>query len=101
MSHYKCVACKTRLYVATGPPEQPKELCPGCGSPLQPVGELAEVFGFRAVKSGGSAAELEGAAVQRRDAISAQARLDADRWLDDGGRVRDETVPLPRPKSIR
>jgi hypothetical protein len=100
MSHYKCVACKTRLYVVTGPSDQ-EELCPGCGSPLQPVGELAEVLGFRAVKAGDSAGELEGPAARRRDAIAAQARLDADRWLDDGGRVRDETVPLPRPKTIR
>jgi hypothetical protein len=101
MSHYKCVACKTRLYVATGPSDQPADLCPGCGAALQPVGELSEVFGFRTVKSVGSPADLEGLAVQRRDAIATQARLDADRWLDDGGRVRDETVPLPRPKTIR
>lgn len=101
MSHYKCVACKTRLYVATGRSDQADELCPGCGSPLRPVGKLAEVFGFRSVESGDSAGDLEGAAAQRRDAIAAQARLDADRWLDDSGSVRDETVPLPRPKTIR
>lgn len=45
--------------------------------------------------------DLDTPAAQRRDAIATQARLDADRWLDDGGSVRDETVPLPRPKSIR
>lgn len=31
--------------------------------------------------------------IARRDAILAQARLDAERWIDDGGSFRSEAVP--------
>jgi hypothetical protein len=48
MPHFKCVACKTRLYSAVGPDDLVGDLCPGCGSLLEPVGELAEIVGFRA-----------------------------------------------------
>ena len=49
MPHSKCVACKIRLYSAGAPAELTAELCPACGAPLEPVGSLAEVVGFRRV----------------------------------------------------
>jgi hypothetical protein len=104
MPHFKCVACKTRLYSAAGPADLVGDLCPGCGSLLEPVGELAEIVGFRAIKHRDSAADdsLPGAHERiagrvddffaRRKAILAQARLDAERWVDDGGRFSPEAV---------
>ena len=54
MPHFKCVGCRTRLYSAAQPANLPGDPCPGCGSLLEPVGELAEIVGFQAIKPGGS-----------------------------------------------
>ena len=50
MPHFKCVACRTRLYSASARAELVGDLCPGCGALLEPVGALAEVVGFQAIK---------------------------------------------------
>jgi hypothetical protein len=83
-------------------------LCPGCGSLLEPVGELAEVLGFQHIKSGKSADDGDAPGTHQRiaerfddflarcEAILAQARLDAERWLDDGGCFRAEAAALTR-----
>ena len=57
MPHFKCVACKTRLYSAVGPDDLVGDLCPGCGSLLEPVGELAEIVGFRSIRDRDSAVD--------------------------------------------
>jgi len=111
MPHFKCVACKRRLYGAAGLDDLADDLCPGCGSPLEPAAELAEIVGYRSIKSNDGAADdsppgaHQGIAdnfLVRREAILAQARLDAGRWLDDGGSVSPEAVAealaLPRPR---
>lgn len=114
MPHFKCVACKSRLYSAAGPGDLVGDLCPGCGSLLEPVGELAEVIGFRAIKDRDSADEgspprthqrIAGRVddfFARRKAILAEARLDGARWMDDGGSLSPEAVAeaiaLPTPK---
>jgi hypothetical protein len=109
MPHFKCVACKTRLYNAAGPSDRVGDLCPGCGALLEPVGELSEVVGFRSIKSRYSAGDAPGMHEQiaervddflaRRQLILTRARLDAQRWIDDGGSFRPEAVPLPRPET--
>ena len=104
MAIFKCLACNTRLYSAAGPAEGVGDLCPGCGSLLEPVGELAEVAGFRSIRARASAAD-GGAAdthqriadrfgdfIARREAFLAQAQLDARRWVDDDGRFSPEAV---------
>ena len=114
MPHFKCVACKTRLCSMATPADLVGDLCPGCGSLLEPVGELAEIVGFRAIKRRDSAAEdnppgaherIAGRVddfVARREAILAQARLDAGCWVDDGGSFSPEAVAeamaLPTPE---
>ena len=50
MPHFKCVRCKARLYSEAGPADSVGDLCPGCGSLLEPVGELAEIVGFRSIR---------------------------------------------------
>jgi hypothetical protein len=94
------VACKTRQYCVARPGNLVGDLCPGCGSLLEPVGELSEVFGFRhitspeAVTDGGPPGRHQRIADRvddvfaRGDGTDAQARLDAERWLDDGGSLR-------------
>jgi hypothetical protein len=44
MPHLKCTACKLRVQ---SPVSGVGELCPGCGSPLEPAGSLGELVGFR------------------------------------------------------
>ena len=107
MPHFKCVPCNMRLH---GPADPVGVLCPGCGSLLEPVGELSELVGFRSIKSrdGGAPGTHERLAdrvddlLARRDALLAQARLDAARWLDDGGSFSPqavaEAVALPTPE---
>lgn len=95
MTYFKCVSCKARLYSAAEPDSLVRDLCPGCGAMLEPVGELAELVGYRSIRSPDDPAEPEGAhgalihhltdALARRDARSAQTAFDAERWLDDGG----------------
>src|SRR5215211_2059833 len=100
MPHFKCVACKTRLDSAAGPADL--------------VGELAEIVGFQSIKHRDGAADdsLPGTHERiagrvddffaRRKAILAQARLDAGRWVDDGGSFSPEAVAeamaLPTPE---
>ena len=86
MPHFKCAGCKLRLYSAATPADLVGDLCPGCGSLLEPVGELAEIVGFRSIKPRDGAAEdsprgaREGIAGRvddifaRREAVLAQAR---------------------------
>jgi hypothetical protein len=49
MPHYKCDGCRTRLYSAAGPTDVVGGLCPGCGSPLEPVDDLTKIVGFRSI----------------------------------------------------
>jgi Zn-finger nucleic acid-binding protein len=50
MPHFKCVGCRTRLYSASARADVVGDLCPGCGSLLEPVGELAEIVGFQSIE---------------------------------------------------
>ena len=79
------------------------DLCPGCGSPLEPVGDLAEIVGFQSISQGDDAEESRPRRPRRwagrvdalfahRDALLAQERLDAGRWVDDGDSFSPETV---------
>jgi len=49
MPHLKCQPCRNRLYRA-GSGDQVGDLCPACGALLEPVGQLAEVVGFRLIR---------------------------------------------------
>ena len=104
MPHFKCQACKTRLYHAADPADRVGDLCPECGALLEPVGGLAEIVGFRSIQSRDGAADDTPPGTHqriadrvddffaRREAILTQARLDAERWVDDGGSFSSEAV---------
>ena len=110
MPHFKCVACKTRLHVPAGPSSQVDDPCPGCGVPLEPVGELTEIVGFQAIEPPAGdtpdtqrrMADRIGELIARRRQMD-EADLDAKRWLDDGGSFSTEAVaqalPLPAGES--
>ena len=84
MPHFKCVACEMRLSTKEGPAGGVGDLCPGCGSLLEPVTDLSKIVGFQSIKP--------------RDRAD-QARLEVQRWLDDGGSFDSaalaETMALP------
>jgi hypothetical protein len=50
MPHLKCVRCRTRLYSTSARADLVGDLCPGCGSLLDPVGEPAEIVGFQSIQ---------------------------------------------------
>jgi hypothetical protein len=85
------------------------ELCPGCGKPLESVGDLAEIVGFRAIgvevspeEEGASADRLTnqvGDLAARRDEILARSWLDTGPWIDEHGSLRAQAVALPPPTS--
>ena len=116
MPHFKCVACKTRLHSPANPADLVGDLCPGCGALLEPVKELAEIVGFRSIRSrDGAADDSQPRPHERiadriddlfalREATRAEARLDAGRWDDGCGSIGREPVAeaiaLPRPGEI-
>jgi hypothetical protein len=102
MLHFKCVKCRLRLASSGAPEDGVGEVCPGCGSLLEPVGRLAEIVGFQTIGASGPA-EIMRAGHRRlatrireiRDleqAAAAQAEQDAWRWLDDDGSFSPATV---------
>jgi hypothetical protein len=100
MPHFKCAACRSRLYSSEN---MSGEVCAGCGGPLEPVGKLSEIVGFRSVESSeGPAAsgprrlaDRVGDMKARREAEQAGTGLDPTLWLDDSDRVSAEVSALP------
>ena len=105
MPYFKCVSCRIRVSVAGAATDLTDGSCPGCGRSLQPVAKLTEVMGFHSPN-------LYDRSVPPRIAdrmsdisggrAAAEAQLEADRWLDEGGALPPEAiaeaVALPRPK---
>jgi hypothetical protein len=90
MRDFKCVACKIRTRHAVDSAHDAGDACPGCGSPLEPVGELADVVGFRWFSADRPADDMApiGDFPARRNALYAQRVSDAlaaERWVDDAG----------------
>ena len=107
MPHYKCAACKARIHVSGRAADPLGDRCPECGSLLEPVGELAELIGFRSIKSVGAAqaaspervADLLDGFLARRAAILERDRVDAERWLNDDDGPLATAVVLPPPQA--
>jgi hypothetical protein len=103
MPHFKCVACRTRLYSAAGPADLVGDLCPGCGSLLEAVGEPAEVVGFRSIRSrdgavdGGAQATHQRIAERFGDFIAGRGgRFSPRRGLTPGAGSMMTAVSAPR-----
>lgn len=84
MPHLKCTACGIRLHSRGSTAGGVGELCPACGSLLEPVVKLSELVGLQ---------------VFHRDPDESEPEADAGRWLDDGGSFFPEAVAqaLARP----
>ena len=102
MLHFKCVECRLRLASSRAPDDGVGEMCPGCGSLLEPVARLAEVVGFQAI---GASRPREIARDGHRRlarrvrelrelerAANAQAEQKTWRWLDADGSFSPDTV---------
>src|ERR1700716_3192745 len=106
MPHYKCEACKTRLYSAGSPAELLSELCPDCGSLLKPVERSSEVIGFRSITSRAEVADSESPktngpitepvnkSVPPRAATLAEGEPYVEPWLDEGDSYPAEAIAL-------
>ncbi len=53
MPHFKCLACKTRLRSTESQADPIGDLCPVCGSLLDPVGDLGEIVGYGVIETRG------------------------------------------------
>jgi hypothetical protein len=49
MTYFKCTSCKAHLYSLASPDSLARDRCPGCGTLLEPVGELVEVVGYHSI----------------------------------------------------
>jgi Zn-finger nucleic acid-binding protein len=108
MAHCMCAACRIRCQTEGSPADLGTDLCPQCGSLLEPVHELASVIGFRRFTLGGvvDAADADRRPhgdrperfVSRRDELRAREREEAQ-LLDDRGAdlLYAAAVALPRP----
>jgi predicted RNA-binding Zn-ribbon protein involved in translation (DUF1610 family) len=107
MPHYKCEACRARLHVSRKCAEFVGNLCPECGSLLEPVTEFAQLVGLRSITSRNSDAATEESEphqriadilhelLARRTSILERQRLDTER--DDGHEPEAAAVVLPPP----
>lgn len=50
MPHLKCEACRVRLHSPQSPIDGVGELCPACGSLLEPVSRVSELVGLRLIR---------------------------------------------------
>ena len=90
MPHFKCLACNTRLHSAESQADPIGDLCPVCGSLLEPVGDLGEIVGYRVAGTPGSTSHsgAEGAGqliagrvgeiIARREPGHARVRLEIE-----------------------
>jgi hypothetical protein len=49
MTYFKCTCCKARLYSVASPDSLARDHCPGCGTSLDPVGELVGMRGYHSI----------------------------------------------------
>lgn len=105
MTHFKCEACKTRMHSALSPDDLVGDLCPGCGSLLEPVGDLAEIVGYQSIKDRSTTADAGPPGTHQRIAgrvdkffARREAMLPEPRA---GGRDADATTANPLSPSRR
>lgn len=93
--YFKCVPCKIRVSAAGAHAAVTHGSCPSCGLALDPVVELIEVLGFRTPdlldasvppRVGQRVADISGGRPM------ADAQLEIDRWLDEGGSLAPEAL---------
>jgi hypothetical protein len=88
MPHFKCLACKMRLHSTESQADPIENLCPVCGSFLEPVGDLGEIVGYRLIETRASTSKaahrwrarlIVGEIIARRELKHARVRLEIER----------------------
>jgi hypothetical protein len=51
MAHFKCTACRARVWRDGDAASHARDLCPGCGGPLEAVVRAEEIIGLRALRT--------------------------------------------------
>jgi len=51
MAHFKCAACRARIWRDGDAADHARDLCPGCGGPLEAVVRAEEIIGLRALRT--------------------------------------------------
>jgi hypothetical protein len=104
--YFKCVPCKIRVSASGARTALTDGACPSCGRALEPVAELTEVMGFRSpnlLDPSVPAGVAERVADISGGRPVAEAQLEIDRWLDEGGSLGAyplaEAVALDLPPS--
>jgi hypothetical protein len=86
--YLKCVPCKVRVSATGADTDLTDGSCPSCGMALEPVADLTEVVGFRSPnlfdpsvppRVAERVADISGGRAV------AEAQVEIDRWLDEGG----------------
>jgi hypothetical protein len=75
MAHFKCDACRARVWRDGDAAAHARDLCPGCGGPLEAVVRAEEILGLRALRTRPRARRSVGdeirATIARNDAARA------------------------------
>ena len=50
MAHFKCDSCRARVWRDGDPADHLRDLCPGCGGPVEHVSDLTQLVGLRALR---------------------------------------------------
>lgn len=95
MPYFKCVPCKIRVSASGARTAVTDGDCPSCGRALEPVSKLTDVVGFRSPNA--LDPSVPPRAAERVADISggrpvAEAQVDIDRWLDEGGSLGSEPL---------
>jgi hypothetical protein len=80
MAHAKCLTCRARVWRDGDAAEQLRHLCPGCGGPLESVGQLTEIVGFRALRTRPRRPRRGGLDVAQLRPVRGDAFDQADWW---------------------
>jgi hypothetical protein len=78
MSRFKCSTCDSGFYSGASLANLNDKTCSVCGSPVETADEPTE----RQVLD-----DRLGHLIARREVARAQARVDTERWIDEGGHV--------------
>jgi hypothetical protein len=87
MAHFKCAACRVRVWRDGDADRHARDLCPGCGGPLEAVARAEEIIGLRAL----------GTRPRAHHTLADHVRETIAR--NDAARVRrlQSAEPVPRP----
>jgi hypothetical protein len=76
MAHFKCANCRARVWRDGDAAAHARDLCPGCGGPLEAVVRAEEMIGLRALRTRPRARESIADRVRETIARNDAARME-------------------------